>query len=1074
MSVQTAQTMKKLTKIKLINWHYFQNETINVDGSFLLSGENASGKSTILDAIQLVLTTSTRSFNLATTAGEKRSKRDLKGYVRCKTGEEGNTYHRTGSVISYVALEFYEEGKDRFFTMGVKVDSPDVESDPIKKWFLVESDIDGITFIVNNKPAIDEQFSVSGRKVPLIRTTSEAKDRFKTRLGHLDDNFFDMIPKSLAFKPMDNVKNFINKFILPERKIDIDTLRENIRNLREMQTIIAEVKKQIEQLERILEKGDELEATDRDILVIDILIKLAALEDKKQKLDENNRNRQITESALAGKQQEVEESEGLLKSLENTLNEVRVSINTSDCTKLIEKLQNEIDMRKQQEANLTEKVELLNDQIHKAIEAVKAAELGSQSITAMGIRGLSGNLISDDEKRNIAVAIKSGIGTAKENEYRKKSSLETEDKVCRDKHEQLKHEIEELKKKRITYPENTVNLQAAIQKELDNRGYNTTVRVFADLLEISDSSWQDAVEGYLNTQRFNLFVEPAYYDIAAEVYDRLKNRIHSVALVNTGALDLNTQTPEGSLAEVITSENRYAKAYANEILGRVVRCKDVLELKGYNIAITKGCMLYQGKALRKINGEVYRIPYIGKYALQRQLEIKTEECAKLSDRIREIISERKISDEKIDKYDAFNGEIMLQNISAPAAMANVKAETQRLTSELNDAKKDPSIIELQIKAEELGEDVDRQKKLVDKLKAEVIHKERDLKEIVQTITEAETDIATLTGEIEEMSLNAPSALEGAKQKYAEHIKSKTPGTIFANYQPRRIALVNQRDKKHDDLTKLQMQYKDGELGTGESEQVMLSYREEHTELAKHDIIKCEEKLEKAKNDCEVEFRENFLIKMRENIGDADTIFKGLNKSLRDIRYGQDSYKFWLKPNQLKQGLYEMITSDINIGGFTLFSSMFEEKYHSEMEDLFSKLTESDTTGDAILNEYTDYRGYLDYDIEVISNGKSQFFSKIYGEKSGGETQTPYYVAIAASFAQMYSLGESIRIIMLDEAFDKMDDDRIGSMMQFFKEQNFQVILATPPAKMEVIGEYVDNIFMVYREGYNSFIEAYSL
>lgn len=71
--MQTVQTMKKLTKIKLINWHYFQNETINVDGSFLLSGENASGKSTILDAIQLVLTTSTKSFNLATTVGEKRS-----------------------------------------------------------------------------------------------------------------------------------------------------------------------------------------------------------------------------------------------------------------------------------------------------------------------------------------------------------------------------------------------------------------------------------------------------------------------------------------------------------------------------------------------------------------------------------------------------------------------------------------------------------------------------------------------------------------------------------------------------------------------------------------------------------------------------------------------------------------------------------------------------------------------------------------------------------------------------------------------------------------------------------------
>ena len=102
--MQTVQTMKKLTKIKLINWHYFQNETINVDGSFLLSGENASGKSTILDAIQLVLTTSAKSFNLATTVGEKRSKRDLKGYVRCKTGEEGNTYYRKGSVFLLLRL----------------------------------------------------------------------------------------------------------------------------------------------------------------------------------------------------------------------------------------------------------------------------------------------------------------------------------------------------------------------------------------------------------------------------------------------------------------------------------------------------------------------------------------------------------------------------------------------------------------------------------------------------------------------------------------------------------------------------------------------------------------------------------------------------------------------------------------------------------------------------------------------------------------------------------------------------------------------------------------------------------
>lgn len=197
--------------------------------------------------------------------------------------------------------------------------------------------------------------------------------------------------------------------------------------------------------------------------------------------------------------------------------------------------------------------------------------------------------------------------------------------------------------------------------------------------------------------------------------------------------------------------------------------------------------------------------------------------------------------------------------------------------------------------------------------------------------------------------------------------------------------------------------------------------------------------------------------------------------MRNIYYGNDSYKFHCSAHRMKQGLYEMITSEINVGGFTLFSSEFEERYHNEMEELFSKLTESDEHGDKILSEYTDYREYLDYDIEIVSkDGKSQYFSKIYGEKSGGETQTPYYVAIAASFAQMYSVGETIRIIMLDEAFDKMDDDRIASMMQFFRSQNFQIILATPPAKIETIGEYVDTVLVTYRNGYSSIVEEYNL
>ena len=129
----------------------------------------------------------------------------------------------------------------------------------------------------------------------------------------------------------------------------------------------------------------------------------------------------------------------------------------------------------------------------------------------------------------------------------------------------------------------------------------------------------------------------------------------------------------------------------------------------------------------------------------------------------------------------------------------------------------------------------------------------------------------------------------------------------------------------------------------------------------------------------------------------------------------------------------------------------------------------------MIREYTDYSSYLDYDIDIVSrDGRTQKFSKIYREKSGGETQTPYYVAIAASFVQLYSMGETIRVIMLDEAFDKMDEERIENMLNFFKLQNLQVILAVPTSRLEIIGEQADNIIMIYTDGqHNSFSEEFT-
>ena len=65
--------MKKLVKMKIINWHLFSNLTIEIKNNVVVTGENGTGKSTLLDALQYVLTAGRAKFNSAANDSGKRN-----------------------------------------------------------------------------------------------------------------------------------------------------------------------------------------------------------------------------------------------------------------------------------------------------------------------------------------------------------------------------------------------------------------------------------------------------------------------------------------------------------------------------------------------------------------------------------------------------------------------------------------------------------------------------------------------------------------------------------------------------------------------------------------------------------------------------------------------------------------------------------------------------------------------------------------------------------------------------------------------------------------------------------------
>lgn len=1067
---------KILTRVRLINWHFFENETINFQGSSLISGENTAGKSTILDAIQLVLTTNTRKFN---TAANEKGNRDLKGYVRCKVGNIGETYLRKNAVISNVALEFYEEKTRKYFVIGVHMTSSDEESGVVTKWYVEEVRLEALSFLKGKKPAIQSEFLVNNKKIKYIDQKNAAKERFKRRLGNLEDRFFDIIPKSLAFKPMDNVKDFINKFILTDEKIDVESLRINIANLAELEAVIEKSNNKLEMLQEIIFKYEEITQKDNEILVNELLINQANIEYYKEEIIRVDREIHQHQQYIESSEKEVAELGAQLADINKTIIQLSVAIESNESNKLVEAIKRNIEkLDSKVQEHKKDEVKLSND--------IKSMMVILRLLHALGITITSKAEVEELMKplepqvkaqafEKISTKITDEIEKIRRQELKIQVEMEALDQSI----QKLELRLKELENRKLQFPDNTNKLKEAIENEFSRRNIKSKVYILAELLEITDETWKNAVEGYFNTQKFNLIVDPEYYQIALHVYNNNQKKIHSAGIVNTRKLTLDLAVDNKSLAYVVHSENRYAQAYANYVLGRVMRCDSVDELEQHKIAITKTCMLYQGYVVRKIDEKVYNNPFIGQHAYRVQLlNARKEYEAQVGNRAA-LRKEKAPFSELLGYTTHFNARLTATYIDAPYYRQKNEVQLSKEKQELKVASADPTLIELTQKIqdnEKLREKLDKQQndlqvncgvlKNQKEQKYKQQYEHREMQKAVEVEYYAKAD-----------KHNDCKVI--ADKKYKANRKSKGPKTIVDNYTPQKTKFLNERDQLLNGNNGLRVQQErfnhKHELDFLRGMEGIKDYIAEKQKLEAVELVRFEESLKKAKEDCEQIFKQDFLAKMRNNIENARNEFKNLNKALQNIYYGDDSYRFIITYDKKKESLYRMITSENNHEGYSLWTSAFEAEYQEEMDDLFSKLITKDDNGDKVIQEYTDYRAYLDYDIEIHKkNGVVQKFSSIYGEKSGSETQVPYYVAIAASFYQLYRFGNSVRIMLLDEAFDKMDDERITSMVEFFNSLDLQVLMATPPAKIEVIGERVSTILTAIRVGNGSIVEEYDM
>jgi uncharacterized protein YPO0396 len=92
----------------------------------------------------------------------------------------------------------------------------------------------------------------------------------------------------------------------------------------------------------------------------------------------------------------------------------------------------------------------------------------------------------------------------------------------------------------------------------------------------------------------------------------------------------------------------------------------------------------------------------------------------------------------------------------------------------------------------------------------------------------------------------------------------------------------------------------------------------------------------------------------------------------------------------------------------------------------------------------------------------------------GEYFKEQTIDVASAYTSSFLIGgDAIGLILLDEAFNNMDDERISGVLEFFGRLPLQIIVAAPPDKIQYIQPTLKHTLLVLKDGAGSYVENFA-
>jgi len=1095
--------MKRLESVKLVQFLLYEQQEFRLEEITGLFGRNGSGKSSALDAVQIAMMGANKNlmhFNAQADAKPHQS-RTLRSYC---LGQFGDTIDQCArpQATTYVTLVWRDTETNEPVSMGVCIEaSLGNEAEKVLGRYVIRGvelsmsehlqTVDGETMPLpwsSFRHRLLEQSKVTGEEPLFDDGASYVKQVLFMLRGKAGPASYDAFARAFRFALRmsfsKSVDQIVRQDVLEDRPTNIARFKQLVETFKRISQLVEGVEQKIAQGQKVSESFDAALVEARKSATWTGLQASAAFEMCNAEHERLAADRFAQDEVFGQRKVEREHAKVALDELDREFAHLAgLQLAHADHAEnagaqlALKQAQDKVGRR---EADLKSELRTFQLMLQNAITSDLLTEW--QPGLALAAQQLSQftwekNQVDRDSLVKILQSLAEPLKAASVHLTQQHEAIKEQIETAEDRLRTIGLGMERANTNRAQVSDSTGNL---IHEFLDHGLHPTPV---CDLVRVTDPKWQPVIEAYLGKNVEALLLRETEEDAAFDIYRSLqgKRSIYGVKIVRSARARTGSAQPAtDTVASLIQGSNLVAVAYLRGKLGNLKRANTAQEALHGERTLTLDGMLVGP-------GDFERLKLVPEADLQIGAGAKGQ--------VDTLKSESRELNRRVAAWHRREGDI---NHMRQAVQRMASPDTKRLllgfADQLGEALAERALAnqriagstsaEYQAICENLIALQSRRPELEDaagKARDAAVRAETELNGLQKAF---DANLIVLQGK--QLAYEACRSHEDYDPAFASDRWDPLLEQFGDNYQGMAEHCETQAKRSNNSMLR----------HLGQAQTLLGTFQTEHREAVSDEVTSdwrkakawMEQQVARLQNTelpsykeqakeaylaSQNTFRQDVALALHANLKYQTTTFKRLNDALKasPAFTNGERYQFQAKVRPDLLPLKKFIE---NVADFGADGGLFGEPgaIPAQFEEL---LREKTTTGNAaVKSPLDDYREFFEFDIEIETDDPVTavtktigHLSKRIGPGSGGEHRAPLYVIAGAALSSAYRMDENnqdgLRLILLDEAFDKMDTPNIVATMRYLEKLGLQVLMASPGENLPTLTAFLHRYFEIMKD-----------